>query len=292
LIGIFAALLASLSWTYACSIWRSQTNLNTPIQINFFKNLLAFLIFVPTLFLFDYSSDYRYFLILLISGIIGIGLGDTFYLKSLNLIGTRKTLSIEALSPLIAAIAGQLFMNEKLSIKVWFGIVIVSLTLISIIKKQNYLLNKNSKLLAKKVNFRELKYSFLSVICAVIAASLSRFILLKSDFSPIHTTEIRLLGALIFLSFTLKKMKLNFSLLNLTKENRVSFLLSVLIGTNLGIFLQQVVFQQLPLGIGWTLLSTSPIFSLYFAKKEEGSISRETILLTILLFFGVSLVIL
>ena len=101
LIGIFSAFGATLSWTYACSIWRTQTNIYKPIEINFLKNIIAFIIFSPVILIYKYSTSYKYFLILILSGIIGIGIGDTFYLKSLNLIGTRKTLSIEALSPLI-----------------------------------------------------------------------------------------------------------------------------------------------------------------------------------------------
>ena len=136
LIGIFSAFGATLAWTYACSIWRKQTNIYKPIEINFLKNIIAFIIFSPVILILKYSTDYKYFLILICSGIIGIGLGDTFYLKSLNLIGTRKTLSIEALSPLIAAIAGNLFLDENLNLNAWIGIVIVTGALVKIIKKK------------------------------------------------------------------------------------------------------------------------------------------------------------
>ena len=136
LIGIFSAFGATLAWTYACSIWRKQTNIYKPIEINFLKNIIAFIIFSPVILFFNYSTHYKYILILLLSGVIGIGIGDTFYLKSLNLIGTRKTLSIEALSPLIAAITGSIFINEHLSINAWIGIVIVTGALVKIIKKK------------------------------------------------------------------------------------------------------------------------------------------------------------
>ena len=52
-------------------------------------------------------------------------------------------------------------------------------------------------------------------------------------------------------------------------NNQIKFFLSIILGTNIGILLQQVVFKTLPLGIGWTLLSTSPVISLLFAEKEE-----------------------
>jgi len=291
LIGIFSAFGATLSWTYACSIWRTQTNIYKPIEINFLKNVIAFIIFSPFILIFNYSAHYKYFLILILSGIIGIGLGDTFYLKSLNLIGTRKTLSIEALSPLIASITGTLFINEHLNINAWIGILIVTGALVNIIRKKNYLLDKNLKLVRSKNSLDNYVYSFLSVLCAVIAALLSRFVFLESDLTPILTTEIRLFGSIIYLCL-ITKMKLNFFINNFERKEKHQFIMSVLMGTNIGIFLQQIVFQSLPLGIGWTLLSTSPIVSLLFTKKEEGSITNEIICSTFLLFIGICLILL
>ena len=291
MIGVFSAFGATLSWTYACSIWRTQTNIYKPIEINFLKNIIAFIIFSPVILILKYSTDYKYFLILICSGIIGIGLGDTFYLKSLNLIGTRKTLSIEALSPLIAAITGNLFIDEHLDINSWIGIVIVTCSLVKIIRKKSYLLNKDSKLVMSNNSLEQYIYSFLSVLCAVIAALLSRFVLLESNLTPIFTTEIRLLGSIIFLSL-ITKMKLKFFINKLDSKQKYQFIISVIMGTNIGIFLQQIVFQSLPLGIGWTLLSTSPIISLLFTKKEEGLLNNEIILSTFFLFFGVCLILL
>ena len=83
--------------------------------------------------------------------------------------------------------------------------------------------------------------------------------------------------------FFIKKLNLN---------EKIKFIVSILLGTNIGIYLQQLVFQNLPLGIGWTILSTSPLFSLFLAKREEGKLSKETITFTIFLFFGISLMIL
>jgi len=291
LIGIFSAFGATLSWTYACSIWRTQTFIYKPIEINFLKNVIAFIIFSPVILFFNYSTDYKYYLILFLSGVIGIGLGDTFYLKSLNLIGTRKTLSIEALSPLIAAITGTLFIDDQLNINAWMGIVIVTGALIKIIRKKSYLLNKDSKLVINNNSLDKYLYALLSVFCAVIAALLSRFVLLESDLTPIFTTEMRLLGSIIFLC-SITKMKLKFFINNFDSKEKNQFLISVLMGTNIGIFLQQIVFQSLPLGIGWTLLSTSPIISLLFTKKEEGLLTNEIILTTFLLFIGICLILL
>ena len=291
MIGIISAFGATLSWTYACSIWRKQTNKYKPIEINFLKNIIAFIIFSPVFLFLNYSTHYKYFIILFLSGVIGIGLGDTFYIKSLKLIGTRKTLSIEALSPLIAAITGTLFIDEHLNINAWIGIIIVTGALIKIMRKKNFLLDKDSKLVKNNNSLDKYIYSFLSVLCAVIAALLSRYVLIESDLTPIFTTEIRLFGSILFL-FSITKMKFRYFINNFEWEEKQQFIVSVFMGTNIGIFLQQIVFQSLPLGIGWTLLSTTPIISLFFAKKEEGTLTNEVIITTFLLFIGICLILL
>ena len=290
MIGILSAFGAATSWTYACFIWRSQTQKNKSTDINLIKNIIAFLVFTPSFINIGSTTDLKNIFILLVSGIIGIGLGDTFYLKSLQTIGTRKTLSVETLSPLMAAFSGEIFINEDLTIKSWVGVIIVSISLFIILKKGNDFKDENSPF-SEKNNFKIFAFPFLSVLCAVLGGLFSRMVFLQSNLSPFITTEIRLLGAIIFL-ITLKGFKINFFLKNIEKKEQKRFLLSILLGTNIGILLQQIVFKTLPIGIGWALLSTSPVISLLFAKNEEREITKKIIFFTCFLFFGLTLIIL
>jgi len=291
LIGIFSAFGAAISWTYACFIWRSQTEKYKSIDINLVKNLIAFLIFLPVFFNFSVLTDSKSIIILLLSGVIGIGFGDTFYIKSLQIIGTRKTLSIETLSPLLAAFSGEIFINENLEFRSYIGIVIISISLFILLRERTNLILNNLSAVTKENNIKKYIFSFLSVLCAVSGGLLSRIVFLESNLSPFETTEIRLLGAILFL-ITIKRFKVNFFLKKLDNNNQKRFLLSIFLGTNLGILLQQIVFKTLPLGIGWSLLSTSPVISLFFATKEEGHITKSVIFFTTLLFLGLCLIIL
>ena len=221
MIGILSAFGAATSWTYACFIWRSQTQKYKSIDINLIKNIIAFLVFIPAFINLNSETELKYIFILLISGIIGIGFGDTFYLKSLETIGTRKTLSVETLSPLIAALSGEIFIDENLTTKSWVGIIIVSISLFIILKKSNDLKGGNSPF-SEKNNFKVYAFPFLSVLCAVLGGLFSRIVFLQSDLSPFLTTEIRLLGAIIFL-ITLKRFKINFFLKNLEKKHKKKF---------------------------------------------------------------------
>ena len=291
MIGIISAFGAAISWTYACFIWRSQTEKYKSIDINLVKNIIAFLIFLPTFINYSVLIDSKSILTLLLSGVIGIGLGDTFYIKSLQIIGTRRTLSIETVSPLLAALSGEIFINENLALRSYIGIVIISISLFILLRQRTNLLVNNSTTINEQNNLSIYIFPFLSVLCAVLGGLLSRIVFLESNLSPFQTTEIRLLGAIIFL-ITIKKFRINFFFKKLDKNDQKRFLLSIFFGTNLGILLQQIVFKTLPLGIGWSLLSTSPIISLFFASKEEGTITKVIIFFTTLLFLGLCLIIL
>ena len=290
MIGIISAFGAAISWTYACFIWRSQTEKYKSIDINLVKNVIAFLIFLPAFINIHIFTDLKSLLILLLSGVVGIGLGDTFYIKSLQVIGTRRTLSIETLSPLLAALSGEIFINENLALRSYIGIVIISISLFILLRQRTNLLVNNLTNITEENNLKFFIFPLLSVLCAVLGGLLSRIVFLERDLSPFQTTEIRLLGAIIFL-ITIKKFRVNFFFKRLDNNAQKRFLLSIFLGTNLGILLQQIVFKTLPLGIGWTLLSTSPVISLFFATKEERQITKGIIFFTTLLFLGLCLII-
>ena len=285
MIGFFAAISAVLSWTFACSIWRKESEKLLPRQINIYKNVLASIFFLPVVLTISWFSDEFSIFVLMISGIVGISIGDTLYINSLKIIGTRKTLSFEALTPIIATTLGALSINEIYPQKVWLGSLIVSFSLLMIVRQNTF-----QKEEPREKNILGILCAFGSVLCAVFAALLSRIILISSSLTPIQTTEIRLLSASIFLFLIFKKDF--FYLLNnrsITKQNHSSLILSTLLGTNCGILFQQIVFKFLPIGIGWTLLSLSPMFALFISKREGDEINRLTIFYSFLSFIGVSI---
>jgi len=285
LIGVISALGAASSWTYACHLWREQTKYFSAIEINLIKNIIAFFIFLPVLLSFNFLSNTNEILILMISGFIGIGLGDSFYIVALKKLGTHRTLLIESISPLLATILGSIFLNEIPRVKVWVGVLIVSISLIGVAFNKNE--RKGDGTILRRENSGFI-FALLSVFCAVIAAVLSRFVLVNSNLNPFQTTEIRLFAGLILL-LPFAKNSLILGIRSLPLKDRQRVLYASFLGTNLGILLQQNVFQTLPIGIGWTLLSTSPAFSLFYAKAEGEKLNWESLLLTLTTILGVSI---
>ncbi len=285
MLGILSALGAASSWTYACCLWRQQTRYFSAVHINLIKNIIAFCIFSPVILTFDFNSNLNEICILLVSGIIGITIGDSFYIISLKRIGTRRTLAVEALSPLISTVLGSFLLNEAPPLNLWCGAFIVSISLIGIACQDSILDEAYDSFRIKKDGFI---FAFASVLCAVIAAILSRLVLVNSDLSPFQTTEIRLFGGFVALLPCVKSSFFR-EINNLPLRDKSKILYATFFGTNLGILLQQNVFKTLPIGLGWTLLSTSPIFSLFFAKVEGEKLKWETVAFTVTIVFGVAI---
>tara|TARA_B100001250_G_scaffold34368_1_gene27827 strand:+ start:83 stop:454 length:372 start_codon:yes stop_codon:yes gene_type:complete len=120
--------------------------------------------------------------------ISGIAIGDTLYINSLKIIGTRKTLSFEALTPIIATIFETISINEIYPQRVWIGSFIVSFSLLMIVRQNTY-----QKDQPREIEILGILYAFGSILCAVFAALLSRTILISSTLTPFEVTEIRLL---------------------------------------------------------------------------------------------------
>ena len=79
-----------MAWTGASALWRSLSGRVTAIRLNAMKNGLASLLFLPVLLTLPYNTEVHAVLLLLISGLIGIAAGDSFYLGALRRLGTDE----------------------------------------------------------------------------------------------------------------------------------------------------------------------------------------------------------
>ena len=125
--GELAALTAAALWACSSLIY-SRTRLSA-WQINFGKNILASLILCLHLYILTsltgrsmFAADRNTWILLAISSIVGIVIGDTFYFRSLQLLGPRRALIVSTTSPVFATIAGWIGLGESLEIVSLLGI--------------------------------------------------------------------------------------------------------------------------------------------------------------------------
>ena len=288
--GILAGLVAALAWTVASSLWRGLSTSLNAIQLNGLKNAIACAALLPVLIALPWTGEGKSLVLLLISGGVGISLGDSFYLAALKRLGTRRTLTLESLAPVAAATGGWFAMGEQLSVQGWAGALMVTISVVLVALQQPPATTRQRDR-SRSVQLQGLVLALLAVICGVAGAGLSRTVLLSSALTPTQSAACRLLGGLLLLLPWLR-YGASFPQPRPQHVRWPRVLAATLLGTILGILLQQVVLQRLPLGIGITVLSTAPVMALLVARAEGDRLKPSVLFASTLAVTGVGLAVL
>ena len=268
-----------MAWTTASALWRSLSPFGTAIELNSLKNGLALLLFLPFLISLPWTDQGGAIALLLLSGLIGIAAGDSCYLGGLRRLGTQRALTVEAMGPVLASLGGVLMMGDTVRPTAWAGALLVSCAVVLVAKQAKASLSTNGTALG-------LLLCVLAVMCGLSGAFLSRHVLITSALTPMQSAAIRLLGGWLGL-LPLLRGRLLPQQLPIGVMPKV--VLATLLGTNLGIVLQQVVFQTLPVGQGITLMSTAPVMALFLHRLEGESLQWQGIVAGLFAVFGVAL---
>jgi drug/metabolite transporter (DMT)-like permease len=127
--GELFALLTAVVWAVAVILFKKSGENVHPIALNLFKNFLAITLFIPTIYIFGEVlfrkapiSDY---LMLLLSGMMGISLADTFYFIALNSVGAAVIAIVACLyGPFIIALS-MIFLGERLAPLQFVGVALI-----------------------------------------------------------------------------------------------------------------------------------------------------------------------
>lgn len=293
--GVIAGLIAALAWTLASSLWRSLSTSLSAIQLNGLKNALASLVLLPVLITLPWGQQPQALIWLLISGGLGIALGDSLYLAALRRLGTRRTLTMESLAPLIAASSGWLTLGEQLPRGGWVGAFLVT-TSVAIVALQQP--PETTRLSDRQSNVQRqgVLLALLAVACGVAGAGVARSVLISADLTPLQSAACRLLGGLVLLLPWMRIRRQRMTMSGPEQHQRErrwpTVLIATLLGTVLGVLLQQITLQKLPLGIATTVLSTAPVMALLVARSEKDRLGWQGLAASLLAVSGVALAVL
>jgi drug/metabolite transporter (DMT)-like permease len=287
LTGEIAALGAAALWAISSAIYSLLGQKIPPLLLNFLKGLVAIALIVLTLLVSGQWQTINHqssVFILLTSGAIGIGIGDTAYFAALNYLGPRKTLLLETLSPPLGAILAMIFLGETLKISAYIGIIFTILGIAWVISEKT-LESSN------KADFwRGIGWGLIAAISQAVGAVLSRYALLESGMSSLQSTLLRLLAGtgivLILMIFRRRESRqpINWSL------RLIAIIVVTAFGsTFLGIWLQQTALKFSPVGIAQTLTATSPLFVLPIAAMMGDRINLRAIFGAIIALLGIGI---
>lgn len=277
--GELAALGAALLWAFASILFADIGKYVRAINLNLIKGLFACLLMlialsVGTIMGIDNlhlqtitSISPNGIILLFVSGIIGIGLGDTAYFACLRRIGPQKGIMLEATAPIIAALLAMFLFQEYLAFTAWLGI----------------LLTISGVILVVRLSRSSLDYGTTvpGILFGLVAASsqatgivLSRLALLAEQVEPLASGLIRLSAALlIIVTWLIIRKIFNFRSANhqqikdaiagiVQHKLGLKLLGAITLGTFLAIWLMQTSVKYTSAGIAQTLLATCPLFGM------------------------------
>lgn len=261
--GELAALGAAFLWAIAAIIYTRLGTRITPLILNLSKGLVAMALLLLVLGLqgglFPAVNSLTLSLLLL-SGLVGIGLGDTCYFQALNHLGPQRTLLIEMLSPPMSALLALVFLQEILSPRNWLGILLTVGGVAWVISERSPTHTKTPAL-----SLAGLGFALLADVSQAVGAVLSRTALSTSVADPLWSTLVRLVGGtIIILPLLAWQRGHGVPMTNPLRSRRLlgAIAITAFFSTFLGIWLQQTSLKFAATGVAQALNATSPLFML------------------------------
>jgi drug/metabolite transporter (DMT)-like permease len=284
--GILVALTAALFWAISARFYGHSTKQWSVLLLNATKNGVAVVVLAVLLWLLplQQTADAYTVWVLILSGIIGIGLGDTALLAALKRMGEQNTLLIaETLAPVVVVTLGFLLLAESLTWIQFFGILLVLFATDLAIgwRKQ------------KQLDWWAVGFAVIAALCQATGALISRFFLTTTDLGVLESAVWRLLGGLAFALVGLIWMRYRRTTIRFepfTRRQWVKLLVAIFLGTVIGVFMLQWSLALLPAGLAQTLIATSPLFAIVIAFFNKELVTKKQIVAVAIGLAGVALI--
>ena len=250
--------------------------------------LIAHLVMYGTLLPIEAAPDRWFWLGL--SGLIGFVLGDAALFQAFVVIGTRLTMLIFAVNPIIAALLGWLVLDESLRGTQILGMVITLAGIAWVMLERG---NPAQRELTPKAYATGIFLAVLAGAGQAIGAVTAK-LGLYGDFPTLSGQIIRVSIAAVaiwILTFISRKARVTWLALK-SQPKAVSYILiASFLGPFLGVFFSLLAIQNTKIGIASTLMSLQPIILIpigYYFFKE--TITVRAIIGTLVTLVGVAVI--
>ncbi|MBE9099024.1 DMT family transporter [Vacuolonema iberomarrocanum] len=285
--GEIAALSAALIWAIASFVYLKLGRRMSPLILNGTKSVLAILLLVLTLWVLQDNPSAltrQALLLLMLSGAIGIGIGDTAFFGSINNLGARRALLMESLAPPLAALIAFFFLQETLNAIAWVGIFLTVGGIAWVVMEQG----SATKVRSPHI-WRGIGLGLVAAFSQASGAVLSRAALLDSEISTLWSTLIRLLAGVLVILLWLGRQSEELEDLKWLRSPRTFAIVAATAfgSTFLGIWLQQTALKFTAAGVAQSLGATSPLFALPLAVWAGERISYRAVIGVVMALAGI-----
>ncbi|KEF40676.1 MAG: hypothetical protein ER33_15745 [Cyanobium sp. CACIAM 14] len=288
---VAAALAAAFCWALASLLWRRLPTSLSAARLNLLKNLLAAVLLLPLVLLVPWRASPHSLLLLTLSGVLGIALGDTLFFAALRRLGTRRTLTIDAGGPAVTTLAGVAVLGEVPRPAQWLGILLISLAVLLVVR-QPPPAGAGPELPARSrpPDGPGVALALGALVCGSGGALLARAGLLSGGPEPLQAAVLRLAAAALVMLPLLAGLPRPGLGPRPSRRRWPLALAATLLGTSAGIVLQQTALAGLPGGLAVALLSTAPVMALPLAALEGDHPGWRGVVAAAFALAGVSLV--
>ncbi|KAL4449861.1 hypothetical protein ABPG74_008234 [Tetrahymena malaccensis] len=330
--GAIAALCAAFSYASSSTIYSQVVKTCTPIQLNYLRGLVSVVIMYLILLITSDSifpeDSQRNYSLLVISGFLGIGIGDCFYFKALSVLGARKTILLETLAPPFTGLISYFYSGKSLSFLGWIGIFVVAygvnmvvneqqqkepqgqedLELQIELQSQNTLENTptedkhhtfKKQVLKESESQIDFKQQLFGIACGAAFTFCQAFgMVLSHDaaqsgkFSSLQSSLLRVIsGVICCIIIIFFKKDESYKWPFDTKQKNQVFFYGTLLGPILGIWCQQTSLLYTRPEISQTILATTPLFGLAISWYRGEQMKAKYLIGSIIAILGVCIII-
>lgn len=274
-IGERAGLAAAMLWAFS-SLLYAETKL-TAWGMNFAKITIAVVVLLVQLLALSAWHDKPVLTAsldawgwLAVSGLIGLTIGDTFYFRSLQILGARRCLVVTTTAPVFAAIVGWLFLAEILSSTAILGIAVTLAGIMWVILDGDGQAEEPGHYPGSQR--MGIAFGVLFSVCQAIGGAAGKKAM--EAVSALEATFIRMLLAGLFAMVVIAGRR---ELVQTVKQVcdpalLKKFMPAVLCGTWLGVWLSQIAFKEAQnIAVAQTLLATCPLFAIPLVRWHYGT---------------------
>ncbi|MEJ2720173.1 MAG: EamA family transporter [bacterium] len=285
--GEAAALAAAFLWAVATVLFGRAGRRIRPLELNLVKNIVAVACLVITVIAtggITTAVAPLAVVLLALSGIAGIGIGDTAYFDALNRIGARRALLLLMLSPPMAGLIAQFALGETLGAAAWLGILLTVLGVAWVVTERYAAAGERS-------DNRGLAMGIIAALVQAVGVVLARAAMTHTSVTPLWAALVRLFAGIAVLLVWILAVPSSGARFN-PSTYRMSWRIIVfapVIGTYLAIWLQQVSLKYTSAGIAQTLLSTSPLFVLPLAVWMGEKVTVRAVAGVVVALVGIAL---
>ena len=284
--GIFFALTAAAFWALATRLFRSMSSFWSPASLALIKSLVSVALFGIWFWLAGkpiFQQEPETIVYLMVSGVIGIAVGDTALFIALYRMGERQTLLVaETAAPVFVLFGAFIFLAEQVTLVQLFGVALVIFGVDWVIG-----------LRGGRGHFDAIGvfWALLAAICQCFGVLVSRLFLVETNISAEETAFWRIAGACMALPLWLffRKQSLRPALpVNLRIVSRL--LVGILLGTFFGILFLQMSIALLPAALAQTLIATSILFAVIFAAVRRESVTGHQWVGVVIAIAGIAVI--